>query len=134
MNKYEIMSIVSPKADVKVYTDLVAEVFGKGVLKVEKLERNELAYEINKSKHAQYVLAYVESDGTNIAEFTRRTNIIKDIWRILVINLDTENGLHKAAKEAAKPRAKRVVKQDSDKKVARTHANKTASEQALVTE
>ncbi|SYV97740.1 30S ribosomal protein S6, partial [Mycoplasmopsis edwardii] len=80
MNKYEIMMIVSPKADVKVAFDLLSEVFGKGVSKAEKLENNRLAYEINKSEFGQYVLANVETNGSNIAEFTRRTNIIKEIW------------------------------------------------------
>ncbi|QCZ36607.1 30S ribosomal protein S6 [Mycoplasma nasistruthionis] len=91
MHKYEIMAIVNPKADVAVYTSIVEEVFGKeNVSKLEKLEKNELAYEINKSKHAQYVLALVEAKGESMAEFTRRTNIVKDIWRTLVINLDSE--------------------------------------------
>ncbi|MHA3838550.1 30S ribosomal protein S6 [Mycoplasma sp. VS276A1] len=112
MNKYEIMSIVNPKADVKVLNDLLTEVFGKGVSKVEKLEKNELAYEINKSKHAQYVLAYVEAEGKAIAEFTRRSNIVKDIWRVLVINLDTEKGFNKKADDKAKSRGrKRVAKE-----------------------
>ncbi|QDF64904.1 30S ribosomal protein S6 [Mycoplasma nasistruthionis] len=94
MHKYEIMAIVNPKADVAVYTSIVEEVFGKeNVSKLEKLEKNELAYEINKSKHAQYVLALVEAKGESMAEFTRRTNIVKDIWRTLVINLDSEKGL-----------------------------------------
>ncbi|MFU2192892.1 30S ribosomal protein S6 [Mycoplasma sp. 4079] len=106
MQKYEIMSIVSPKADVQVLIDLLNEVFGKeNISKVEKLERNELAYEINKSKHGQYVLAFVNAKGSDIAEFTRRSNIIKDIWRALVINLDTEKGLNgkESVKETKKP-------------------------------
>ncbi|SJZ41175.1 30S ribosomal protein S6 [Mycoplasmopsis verecunda] len=116
MNKYEIMTIVNPKADVKVLNDLLTEVFGKGVSKVEKLERNELAYEINKSKHAQYVLALVEAEGSAIAEFTRRSNIVKDIWRVLVINLDTEKGFNKKADDKAKSRGRKRVTKEADAK------------------
>ncbi|MFV8435302.1 30S ribosomal protein S6 [Mycoplasma sp. 3137] len=114
MNKYEIMSIVNPKADVKILNDLLTEVFGKGVSKVEKLEKNELAYEINKSKHAQYVLALVEAEGNAIAEFTRRSNIVKDIWRVLVINLDTERGFNKKADDKAKARGRKRVTKDAN--------------------
>ncbi|TDV24077.1 SSU ribosomal protein S6P [Mycoplasmopsis mustelae] len=93
MNKYEIMMIVNPKVDVKVAFDLLSDVFGQGVKKAEKLDRHELAYEINKSKHAQYVLALVEANADSPKEFTRRVNITKEIWRTLVINLDSEKGL-----------------------------------------
>lgn len=124
MNKYEIMMIVSPKADVKVAFDLLSEVFGKGVSKAEKLENNRLAYEINKSEFGQYVLASVETNGSNIAEFTRRTNIIKEIWRALVINLDTEKGLSskKASKKAVKP--KRVFERKAKENAAETSSEK----------
>ncbi|AMD81302.1 30S ribosomal protein S6 [Mycoplasmopsis canis PG 14] len=108
MSKYEIMMIVDPKADVKVAFDLLSEVFGKGVQKAEKLENNRLAYKIKKSEFGQYVLANVETEGSNISEFTRRTNIIKEVWRSLVINLDSEKGLS-SKKASKKPvRAKRV--------------------------
>ncbi|WP_036452838.1 30S ribosomal protein S6 [Mycoplasma buteonis] len=99
MIKYEIMSIVDPKAETSVVENLLKEVFGEGVKSVEKLENNELAYEINKSKHGQYVLALVEAEGSKIAEFTRRSNIIKEIWRVLVINLDSEKGLNAKPKK-----------------------------------
>lgn len=114
MNKYEIMMIVDPKVDAKIAFDLLSEVFGKGVKKAEKLENTELAYEINKSKQGQYILASVESDSKNPAEFTRRTNIIKGIWRALVINLDSEKGLK--PKKESKAKAKRTyVKKEFNK-------------------
>ncbi|QKT05234.1 30S ribosomal protein S6 [Mycoplasma sp. OR1901] len=105
MVKYEIMMIVDPKADSKIAFDLLNEVFGAGVKKAEKLEKNELAYEINKSKFAQYIQAEVETNADLPAEFTRRANIIKQIWRTLVINLDSEKGLNSSKKE--KPNKKR---------------------------
>ncbi|QZE12506.1 30S ribosomal protein S6 [Mycoplasma sp. Ms02] len=101
MSKYEIMIIVDPKAEVEVATNLLSEVFGSGVKKAEKLELTQLAYTINKSNQAQYVYAEVETEESNIAEFTRRSNILKPIWRQLVINLDSEKGYGK------KPKAKK---------------------------
>ncbi|MEE3928045.1 30S ribosomal protein S6 [Mycoplasmopsis ciconiae] len=110
MAKYEIMMIVDPKADVSLATNLLTEVFGEGVKKAEKLELNELAFEINKSKHAQYVLAEVEAASNTIAEFTRKTNIIKGIWRKMVINLDSEKGFSKSSKRTARKSKKETTK------------------------
>ncbi|QIW62537.1 30S ribosomal protein S6 [Mycoplasmopsis gallinacea] len=115
MTKYEIMLIVDPKADVKVAFDLLNEVFGENSVKAEKLERNELAYEINKSKHAQYVLANVETeDAKSVQELTRRSNIVKEIWRLLAINLDSEKGLNKKVKKFNK---KPYFKKDGNRSV-----------------
>lgn len=126
MNKYEIMMIIDPKADVKIAYDLLAEVFGKGVQKAEKLENNHLAYKINKSGFAQYILANVESKGENIAEFTRRSNILKEVWRTLVINLDTEKGLSpkKATKKLVK--FKRVFERRPKDNLAETNTERPA--------
>ncbi|WP_426460887.1 30S ribosomal protein S6 [Mycoplasma hafezii] len=115
MIKYEIMTIVDPKAETSVVENLLKEVFGEGVKSVEKLENNELAYEINKSKHAQYVLALVETEGSNIAEFTRRTNIIKEVWRTLVINLDSEKGLNSKPKKHHRSNKKEEFKNQNKK-------------------
>ncbi|MFL1059689.1 30S ribosomal protein S6, partial [Mycoplasmopsis synoviae] len=62
-------------------------VFLAGFKKTEKLERTELAYEINKTKHAQYFLVNLETERKNIAEFIRLTNINKEIWRHHVVNI-----------------------------------------------
>lgn len=95
MAKYEIMLVLDPKEDLAVAEKIAKDVFGNGVQKVEKLERTELAYEINKSKTGMFVLMNVETEESNIAEFVRRTNIQKTIWRALVINLDSEKGLNR---------------------------------------
>ena len=94
MAKYEIMLIIDPKEDFKNVEKLTNEVFDKP--KIKKLEQTELAYEINKSKTAHYVLINVETNGDKIKEFTRKVNISKKIWRILIINLDTEIGREKS--------------------------------------
>ena len=90
MAKYEIMLILDPKSDIKEAEKLVNEVFTNA--KFEKMDRTELAYEINKSKTAHYALVNVEANGEEIKEFSRKANIIKTIWRYLTINLDTEMG------------------------------------------
>ncbi|WP_083757856.1 30S ribosomal protein S6 [Mycoplasma crocodyli] len=94
MAKYEIVLILDPKAEANTATKLLDEVFGKGVKKTQKLEKTELAYEINKSKHAHYYLAEVEAKPELIAEFSRKANILKTVWRNLVVNLDSEKGLN----------------------------------------
>lgn len=99
MHKYEIMIIVDPKADYQNTIALVEGVFKKAnVKKAEKLERTELAYPINHSTQAQYLLFEIQAESSLIAEFTRKSNINKEIWRTLVINLDTERGLGKERK------------------------------------
>ena len=111
MAKYEIMLILDPKEDINVAKKISDEIFKNA--KFEKLEKTELAYEINKSKTGTYILINVESNGDEIKEFTRKTNIVKTIWRSLVINLDTEMGREKALAKMEE-RAK-AMKQDRDR-------------------
>ncbi|UUM19590.1 MULTISPECIES: 30S ribosomal protein S6 [unclassified Mycoplasma] len=111
MTKYEIMMIVDPKANLEIAQKLLVDVFEKKVTKVEKLERTELAYKINNAQNAQYLLAQIECESTLVSEFTRKANIVKEIWRYLVLNLDTERGFNKEFKNVGKkkvdPRVKR---------------------------
>ncbi|MEA4115638.1 30S ribosomal protein S6 [Mycoplasma sp. 744] len=114
MSKYEIMMIVDSKADANIGFNLVNEVFGKtNVKKAEKLENTDLAYEINGSTKAQYLVFLIEAQSNLIAEFIRRSNIRKEILRHLVINLDTEKGFGKAKKTFKKPN---TVKKHFEKK------------------
>ncbi|WP_027121509.1 30S ribosomal protein S6 [Mycoplasma leonicaptivi] len=139
MTKYEIIMIVDPKADISLGFNLLKEVFGEGVKKAEKLENNQLAYEINKSKHGQYILANVETDGKNIAEFTRRSNISKEIWRQLVINLHTEkfSKEKKSKKNFSKPKrpyVKRPFNNDSQESNNSEHTARRPRQAKPVTE
>ena len=59
MSKYEIMLILDPNSDEKIVSEIAKSTFSSKELKVEKLERTELAYEINKSKTAIYMLINV---------------------------------------------------------------------------
>lgn len=97
MSNYEIMLIIDPNCDDKIINEIANKTF-KSKAKIEKLERTELAYEINKSKTANYYLINVSATGDEINEFTRKANITKTIWRILSINLDSEKGLNRKTK------------------------------------
>ncbi len=98
MSKYEVLLILDPKSDDKIVSEIAKSTFKSKDIKIEKLERTELAYEINKSKTAIYVLVNVEATGEEINEFTRKSNITKNIWRIMSVNLDSEKGLNRKAK------------------------------------
>lgn len=78
MSNYEIMLILDPNSDEKIIFELAKSTF-KSEAKIEKLERTELAYEINKSKTALYFLVNVQCSGQEINEFTRKVNITKNI-------------------------------------------------------
>lgn len=93
MPKYEIMIIVDPNKDINETKSFIENIFGNDIQKFEKLDRTELAYPINKSNTAQYVLMEVTTDPSNVKEFIRKVNIEKTIWRELVINLDTEKAM-----------------------------------------
>lgn len=93
MAKYEIMIIVDPKADLKEIESFTKEIFENGLTKFTKMDKTDLAYPINKSTTAQYILIDAEVEGDVIKEFTRRVNINKSIWRQLAINLDTERAV-----------------------------------------
>ena len=102
MPNYEIMLILDPKSEIAIADTIANEVFGSGVKKSEKMERTELAYTINNSNTAIYMLMNIDTEASNISEFNRRVNITKDIWRALVINIDEEK-----ANKIVKPRPER---------------------------
>lgn len=103
MSKYEIMLILDPTSDEKVISEIVKSTFKSKEAQIEKMERTDLAYEINKSKTANYFIINVSATGDEINEFTRKSNITKSIWRIMSVNLDTEKGLQRKPKKFRKP-------------------------------
>lgn len=106
MSKYEIMLIIDPNSDEKNISEIAKSTFSSKDLKVEKLERTELAYEINKSKTGLYFLITVNATGEEINEFTRKANIAKNVWRMLSVNLDSEKGLNRKIQPK---RSKRIL-------------------------
>ncbi len=114
MSKYEIMLILDPTSDEKVISEIAKSTFKSKDVQIEKLDRTDLAYEINKSKTASYFVINTLATGEEINEFTRKSNITKNIWRILSINLDTEKGLKRKPKKFKKPNSN-FKKPNSDK-------------------
>ena len=90
MANYEIMIIADPKEEIKNIELLINDVFGTNLKSFKKMDRTELAYPINKSNTAQYILVNVNCSGDEVKEFARKVSISKTIWRHLTINLDDE--------------------------------------------
>ncbi|WP_406615299.1 30S ribosomal protein S6 [Mycoplasmopsis hyopharyngis] len=145
MSNYEIMVILNPKVEARIAHNLVEEIFGKeSIAKEERLDTTDLAYPINKSLKGQFVVFEVKSSSDKIFEFSRKANIHKDIWRHLVINLDTEKGKDKVfkakkgfknIKDFKKPNAfnSKTVKVDNPKNVANEKTVKKATSTAKET-
>ena len=127
MSNYEIMLILDPKSDEKVASEIAKSTFKSKEFKVEKMERTELAYEINKSKTATYVLINANASGEEINEFTRKANISKNVWRILSINLDTEKGLNRKAKSKRERKLSFIKKNENKSKITSGSSNPVES-------
>lgn len=105
MPKYEIMLIVDPKQLTEA-EKLAKEVLGSEA-NITKLEKTELAYEINRTKVANYLVIDVTTTGAVVKEFVRRANISKAIWRHLAINIDSERARDTINAEPKRPFMKR---------------------------
>ncbi|MDZ7293588.1 30S ribosomal protein S6 [Mycoplasmopsis pulmonis] len=131
MNKYEIVIMLDPAENIEKAQSLLKSTFKSGVEKFEKLEFTKLAYEINKSKVAQYVLAIVNSQGKEeINEFVRKANITKTFWRHMIINLTSEKGINKPAKPKKtfkKPFVARKFSRDDESKTHSTEEPRRAN-------
>ena len=128
MSNYEVMLILDPKSDEKIVSEIAKSTFKSKDIKIEKLERTELAYEINKSKTATYILLNVKASGEEINEFARKANISKNIWRILSINLDTEKGLNRKAKPKKIKKSLNTSKKSLDVKKSKEQNTSTNDE------
>lgn len=121
MNNYELMIVLDPKVEARVAHNLVEEVFGKeAIVKENRLEITDLAYPINKSNKGQFVNFEIKAKPELVAEFTRKANILKTVWRTLVINLDTEKGRNKEFK----PRKSKNIFYSKDNKKKAPFTNK----------
>ncbi|MHA0297406.1 30S ribosomal protein S6 [Mesomycoplasma ovipneumoniae] len=116
MPKYEIMTILDPKAEATILENLLSAIFSQNSsYKLVKLENSSLAYPIKKSKTAQYFLINLDSPANLIEEFVRRANITKSIWRYLIINLDSEKGFNQKPKNADRHKRANVRRDHSDR-------------------
>ncbi|WP_341491928.1 30S ribosomal protein S6 [Mesomycoplasma ovipneumoniae] len=116
MPKYEIMTILDPKAEATILENLLSAIFSQNSsYKLVKLENSSLAYPIKKSKTAQYFLINLDSPANLIEEFVRRANITKSIWRYLIINLDSEKGFNQKPKNADRHKRTNARRDHSDR-------------------
>ena len=127
MSKYEIMLILDPSSNSQIAQEICESTFKSSDLKVEKLETTELAYKINKSKNAIYILINVSATGEEVIEFTRKCNITKVVWRQMVINLDSEKGLNRKAnpKKIKKPFVKKPYVKREENENSETSSDST---------
>ncbi|MHA0315147.1 30S ribosomal protein S6 [Mesomycoplasma ovipneumoniae] len=116
MPKYEIMTILDPKAEATILENLLSAIYSQNSsYKLVKLENSSLAYPIKKSKTAQYFLINLDSPANLIEEFVRRANITKSIWRYLIINLDSEKGFNQKPKNADRHKRANARRDHSDR-------------------
>lgn len=91
MRKYEILVILNPTIDSttkeKAIKTLEEKIGGKIVSK-DDWGTKKLAYPIKKEKEGHYVLYYVETEGSRLAEVTKYFNVTKAFLRHVIINHD----------------------------------------------
>ncbi len=92
MNKYELIFIVdsrlsdAEKSDAsKQVTDLVAKLEGKIINSSVWIDRQRMAFPINKAAEGTYYLFNIEMKGSEIARLRRELLINERIMRFLVI-------------------------------------------------
>ncbi|AWX42514.1 ribosomal protein S6 [Metamycoplasma cloacale] len=125
MSNYEIMLLVNAQASDDEAKAIVLDVLKPEHTKIEKLERTELAYPIQKQVRASYYLVHTKTTPALITEFRRKVNINKSVLRSLIINLASEKGL--------KPRKmKKVLRKDVKKP--RIEKPEVSTETAVKTE
>ncbi|WP_341491616.1 30S ribosomal protein S6 [Mesomycoplasma ovipneumoniae] len=139
MPKYEIMTILDPKAEATILENLLSTTFSQNSsYKLVKLENSSLAYPIKKSKTAQYFLINLDSPANLIEEFVRRANITKSIWRYLIINLDSEKGFNQKPKNTDRHKRTNPRRDHSDrpnfKSAPRTRQDQNSPNQAEKTD
>jgi small subunit ribosomal protein S6 len=96
LRTYELLYIISPTVldqDVDKLVDQIKDHvtnLGAAILKVEKLGRRKLAYEINHHREGTYVLIQFQGQGTEIRELERRLRVMDNVLRYITVCLDSD--------------------------------------------
>ena len=96
MRTFELVFIVAPnapEADVERVTELVRTTVtdqGGTIVKLDRLGRRRLAYNIGKYREGDYFLAVVEGSGKEIAEVERRLRVFDIVLRYITVRIDEE--------------------------------------------
>ncbi|WP_429979871.1 30S ribosomal protein S6, partial [Mycoplasmopsis bovis] len=82
MNKFEIMLIVDPAIDIAMANEIVESVFDKkNINKAVKLENTTLAYPINKSTKAQYIVYTLEAKS-ELFNFCKNSSLSSSLQKL----------------------------------------------------
>jgi small subunit ribosomal protein S6 len=91
MANYEMMLILDPSISEEERTasmDELKTLFKENSIKIEKEDvwgDKKLAYKINKSERAFYVLFDLEMDGKLIKIVSKEMNLLKNVWRYMFV-------------------------------------------------
>lgn len=91
MANYELMAIVDPTITEDERNASIAdlkELFTTNSVKIEKEDvwgDKKMAYKINKSDRAFYILFDLEMDGKLIKDLSKTINLNKNIWRYMFV-------------------------------------------------
>ncbi len=113
--KYEVLLLLNPNMEDAAKATLISEIeakIGGEIVKKEDWGIKDLAYRINKSRKAHYVLWYVETTSENIQSLKDMIAITKDIVRPMILRHEKKWPYeYKTAKElvfpAPRPRGNR---------------------------
>jgi small subunit ribosomal protein S6 len=94
MTNYELMLIIDPtlsEEDRNASLSELKELFEKNSVTIAKEDvwgDKKLAYKINKSDRAYYILMNLELDGKLIKEISKTMNLNKGIWRYMFTKIE----------------------------------------------
>lgn len=134
--KYEVMLLLNPNMEKDALDKLVSSIetkLGGNIVKKEDWGVKELAYKIEKSRKAYYVLYYVETTSENIQSLKEMIAITKDIIRPMILRHEKKWPFeYKTAKDlnfpAPRPRGQRpgFNKPTGDRPAPKTDGDKPA--------
>lgn len=91
MANYELMAIINPTVtedERNASINELKELFKKNSVKIEKEDvwgDKKMAYKINKSDRAFYILFDLELDGKLIKDLSKTINLNTNIWRYMFV-------------------------------------------------
>jgi small subunit ribosomal protein S6 len=128
MRNYEIMFIVNPSAleeEIDKINGQIENVITSGggtIVKIEKMGKRRLAYEVGKHREGYYVLFVITANGDIIKESERRLRVMDSIVKYLTVCTDEEG---RRAEKIRSYRQRRAARRGSG---ARSAAGQSAEE------
>jgi small subunit ribosomal protein S6 len=110
MRVFEVLFIIAPnieESDIETLVTQMSDVAtnqGARIVKVDRMGRRKLAYNIGKFYEGHYVVLTIEGTGSEIAEIERRMRVTDAVIRYITIRIDED------LKRAEKFRARRALR------------------------